>query len=162
MDQTPYLRIRYQRDEHSCGVTLSIPSGLERALTLDRLPKDAEAQVTESLSWVPLRSHPSAVPIVARLQPKPEPAFGPIGNDADYQTPKVVLLDPNEVTKSEEYARFLAASDEQDRRAAMRSVVRVRESQPAKVIVAGGEKEEVQATLWRRQINAVQRWAAAL
>ena len=162
MDQTPYLRIRYQRDEHSCGVTLSIPSGLERALTLGRLPEDAEAQVKDSLTWVPLSSHPSVVPIVARLQPQPEPVLGPIGNDAESPAPKVVLLDPNEVTKSEEYARFLAASDEQDRRAAMRNVVQVRESRPAKVIVAGGEKEDAQTTLWRRQINAVQRWAAAL
>ena len=85
-------------------------------------------------------------------------ALAPVPDDA------FVLLDPDQVTQTEEYAQFLATGQEQERRAG-RSSTRVRISEPAKVMVAGNDPDEASdpgISRWRRHLLAVQRWTAAL
>ena len=154
MDQ-PYLRIRFQRPR-SCGATLSVPGGLVRALEQGRLPADAEALVPEFETWVPVSQHPAVALLNLSHSREPEvqvataepPRADPVDN---------VLLNLDQVT-------VLASAQDQQRRIPSRNPGG-RASQPAKVIVAGGELDagdDPGASLWRRQLVAVQRWAAAL
>jgi hypothetical protein len=140
MDQYPYLRIRYPREQGTSQVTLSVPHGVERAIKQGRVPETAEALVLDLGTWVPLSHHP----VVVALAPVPDDAF--------------VLLDPDQVTQTEEYAQF------REQRA-VRSSSRVRISEPARVMVAGSDPDEASdpgISRWRRHLLAVQRWAAAL
>lgn len=152
MDQ-PYLRIRFPRPR-PCGATLSVPGGVARAIRRGGLPGDAEALVPEIESWVPVAQHPAVALLSSAMSWEPE---APNSSEPDEDPAEVVLLDPDQLT-------VLASARDQERRIAARSS-EVRISQPAKVIVAGAAPEaegDPGASLWRRQLLAVQRWAAAL
>ena len=65
IESSPYIRIRFPREQRFCHVTLSLPGGVERALQQGSLTDSAEALLPEIGSWVPLAEHPEVAPIVA-------------------------------------------------------------------------------------------------
>jgi hypothetical protein len=66
MESYPYIRIRYPQAPRPTGITLSIPGGIERALTRNRLPDTAEAFLPESETWVVLAQHPAVAAVLSR------------------------------------------------------------------------------------------------
>ena len=58
MEQYPYVRIRYPREQGTSQVTLSVPHGVERAIKQGRVPETAEALVLDLGTWVPFEPSP--------------------------------------------------------------------------------------------------------
>jgi hypothetical protein len=114
-----------------------MPGGLERAVRQGRLPEDAEGYVTDTETWVPLADHPA---VTAALSSRP-----PAAEAGDF-----VLLDPAQVD-------CLVQARERERRSRRSGTTRISEA-----MLQQQEEKEPGASLWRRHLLAVQRWAAAL
>ena len=136
MKAYPYIRIRFPHSDRVTGVTLSVPCGVERALQRGRLPEDAEAFISETDSWIPLAEHPAVSPAFASRTSETED--------------EVALLDPEQVAS-------LVQARELERRTRRSGQARISDSAFQLEV-----EKEAGASLWRRRLLAVQRWAAAL
>jgi hypothetical protein len=152
MERSHYLHV------HLPGrgrVTLSLPSGVERAIVSGKLTADAQVWHEHLRLWVSVTRHPRMAGLLSLVQlpgapaaaepPEPEcfdlelpAAIAPVPAPAPgdpAQLPLIPLEEPDEFREFTEFLRRSAAAEE--RRATVRSSGPRRKSGPARVVVAG-------------------------
>ena len=151
MDRSQYLHV------HLPGrgrLTLSVPSGVERALISGKLTADAEVWYDQIQLWVKISRHPEMARLLQLVElptsPTPEPEFLepfdldlpakvalPAGVES-HDPAQLPLIPVAEADEHREFAEFLKRSSEAEvRRRTVRSSGSVRPSQPARVLVSG-------------------------
>jgi hypothetical protein len=151
MDRSQYLHV------HLPGrgrLTLSVPTGVERALLSGKLTADAEVWYDQLQLWVKISRHPEMARLLQLLETQTSPVSGP-GLQAPFdldspakvasqsgveshdpaQLPLIAVADADE---QREFAEFLKRSSEAEvRRRTVRSSGSGQPTQPARVLVAG-------------------------
>ena len=167
MDRSHYLHV------HLPGrgrLTLSLPSGVERAIISGKLTADALVWYEQLDLWVSISRHPGMAGLLSLVQlpatppsPRLEPPELldlelPPKVDAEVQ-PALQSQDPaqlplmvlDEVDEYREFSEFLRRSSEaESRRATVRTSGAVRSSAPARIVVAGAAEPEKKTGRLRR------------
>lgn len=152
MDRSHYLHV------HLPGrgrVTLSLPSGVERALISGKLTADALAWYEQINLWVSISRHPGLARLLGPVQlpasPEPRQEESPLEFDleqfrmvdpepaAQSKDPAQLALIPlDQLEEDREFTEFLRRSSEaEERRRTARSGGQARPSGPVRVVVAG-------------------------
>jgi hypothetical protein len=189
MDRSHYIHV------HLPGrgrLTLSLPSGVERAIISGKLTADAQVWYEQLNLWVSISRHPRMASLLSLVQlpttpPSPRPeapelfdlelpqkveAPAAIQSQDPDQLPLIVL---EEVDEYREFSEFLRRSSQaEERRVTVRRSGAVRSSGPARVVVAGAAKPKGKANRLRGLIPSyliprhlvprylVPRWAATV
>jgi hypothetical protein len=157
MDRSHYLHV------HLPGrgrVTLSLPSGVERAIISGKLTADAQVWYEQINLWISISRHPGVAALLSRVQlpSPPEPPRAKSPPVIDLERPPIVYPEPatesrdpaqlaliplEQLDVDQEFTEFLKRSWEaEERRKTARSSAPTRPSSPARLLVAGAMEPE--------------------
>ena len=180
MDRSHYLHV------HLPGrgrLTLSVPTGVERAIVSGRLTTDAQVWYEQLNLWVSISRHPEMARLLKLVQLPATPVSRPAdpGEFFDLDMPPEVdavpaveshdpaqlpLIPLEEIDEYREFHEFLRRSTEtEERRITVRSSGAIRPQVPARVLVAGALEPVRRAgkRLWRWvPRDLVPSWAASI